>query len=434
MKKLCGSIALALLVLSLAPLETFAQWVGTNGPSGATTALTFSGPTLIAGTAGGGAFIAAGGFSSWSASNSGLTDPDLLSLSTTVNEFGTEVVLAGTQGGGAFASWNQGASWSAASTGLTSTTVPAVIGVADSYFGLGMVLFAGTEGGGVFRSNGGANIIWVPRNGGMTSPLLQSFVSIPGGDENDGIGARDLIAGTDAGAFLSTDGVTWLAKNTGLTNLDVLALAATSTGAFEWTLFAATPGGVFRSTSLYGNWSAAGTGLPGGVKTLLGVGSRLFAGTSGGGLFLSTDQGASWGAVSAGLPVVAVNALASNGTQLFAGTASGVYRRPLSEFDGTTAVGAAAAAAFVGVPYPNPFATSLAVSYRLDAAGPVRITVHDVQGRRVAELFAGERPAGEHQARWDGRSESGSAAGAGVYYLRLEAAGRVGLRRIVLAR
>src|ERR1044071_9031493 len=56
------------------------------------------------------------------------------------------------------------------------------------------------------------------------------------------------------------------------------------------------------------------------VGAMLVSGSYLIAGTSGG-VFRSTDNGASW--VSSGLTGINVQALAGNGTHLFAGTFGG---------------------------------------------------------------------------------------------------------------
>ncbi len=75
---------------------------------------------------------------------------------------------------------------------------------------------------------------------------------------------------------------------------------------------------------------------------------------------------------------------------------------------------------------PNPFTGSATVRFRLPAAGPVRLAVFDLGGRRVATLLDGTRPAGEHAVTW-------RAAGApsGVYFVRLEAGGRSVTRRCV---
>ncbi len=60
------------------------------------------------------------------------------------------------------------------------------------------------------------------------------------------------------------------------------------------------------------------------------------------------------------------------------------------------------------------------------------LAVYDASGRRVRTLAAGEWPAGEQSVRWDGRDESGDRVGAGLYFVRLQAGGRVLQRRIAL--
>ncbi len=437
MMRFCSSLAVALLATTLVG-SAGADWVSTNGPSGSVTqALTFGdgGTRLVAGTFGGGIRLASADFTSWTAASDGPSG-SVLSLATGTNEFGGEVAIAGTQDAGVYASWNGGTTWLAVNTGLTEPTVPALIAIRDAYFGFGMVLLAGSEAG-AFRSNGGANIQWTPRNGGLTSPVMQALVSVPGGDENDGIGARDVFAGTTGGVFFTTDGVTWQSKSSsGLTSTNVVSLATTSTGPFDWTLYAGTSTGVFRSTNLYGAWSATGSGLSGAVQAMLGVGSRLFVGTSSGGVFTSTDAGDTWTAVNSGLPDLEITALASNGVDLFAATGDGVFRRPLAEFDATTSVESGVAPGVaLGVPSPNPFTSSLLVNFNLESAGNVSLAVLDAQGRSVARLSTGVHAAGTHQATWNGRDDSGAPVRAGVYFLRLESRGQIAAStRIALIR
>ncbi len=261
--RLAASSTCALFIVALSASDATAQWVSTNGPAGAqTNAFTFrdGGTTLLAGTGGGGVFRANSPYTTWTRMNNGLTTTNVLSMATGVNEWGYETLLAGTQGGGIFAAWPNGANWgfgnwSAWNRGLPNGVVRAVTAVPDPYFGYGMVLFAGNDSG-VFRSNiGDVRIGWAPINTGLTNTLVRALAYIfDGSDENDGIGANDLFVGTSGGGvFLSTDGVRWWPKNTGLTNKNVSALAGSSTYGM---LFAGTVGGgVFRSTYTWGGWT-----------------------------------------------------------------------------------------------------------------------------------------------------------------------------------
>ena len=83
-------------------------------------------------------------------------------------------------------------------------------------------------------------------------------------------------------------------------------------------------------------------------------------------------------------------------------------------------------------PAPNPArsATHLAVS--LAGAGPARVEVLDLAGRRVRALAAGPLPAGITELDWDLRDSGGRRVAAGLYLVRVVAAGATATRRIVV--
>src|SRR5580765_4336513 len=81
---------------------------------------------------------------------------------------------------------------------------------------------------------------------------------------------------------------------------------------------------------------------------------------------------------------------------------------------------------------PNPSRGPLAFRYDLPRAGPVRIDVFDVEGRRVARPLDAIQSAGPHELRWDAL-DRGHARTAGVYFVRLGTSGRVITRRWVIA-
>jgi hypothetical protein len=66
--------------------------------------------------------------------------------------------------------------------------------------------------------------------------------------------------------------------------------------------------------------------------------------------------------------------------------------------------------------YPNPFNGATTLSYRLDRAGPVELTVFDLLGRRSATLMSGMQAAGEHRVIWN----AGDFA-SGMYFAKLSA-------------
>jgi hypothetical protein len=70
---------------------------------------------------------------------------------------------------------------------------------------------------------------------------------------------------------------------------------------------------------------------------------------------------------------------------------------------------------------PNPTGGRLRISFSLPSPGIPSLDIHDVAGRKVATLLR-DRPAyGPSTVMWDGRTDDGSWATAGTYFLRLQA-------------
>jgi hypothetical protein len=68
-------------------------------------------------------------------------------------------------------------------------------------------------------------------------------------------------------------------------------------------------------------------------------------------------------------------------------------------------------------PQPNPSRGGMVtLRFRLDRAATVRLHIQDAAGRVVRELEQGERSAGPHEARWDGRDAAGRPVHSGVYF------------------
>ncbi len=84
--------------------------------------------------------------------------------------------------------------------------------------------------------------------------------------------------------------------------------------------------------------------------------------------------------------------------------------------------------------YPNPFNPSTTIKYGLADEGPVSLTVYNLAGRLVRVLVQESLAAGQHQAVWRGRDAQGRVVAAGVYFVRLKAAGVVDTRRITLVK
>jgi len=76
---------------------------------------------------------------------------------------------------------------------------------------------------------------------------------------------------------------------------------------------------------------------------------------------------------------------------------------------------------------PNPFNPVTRVSYYVPDEAYVTIAVYDVTGRLVDRLVSQVEQAGEHTVEWNA-----SRAPSGIYFCRLEAAGVVDTRKLVV--
>jgi len=85
-------------------------------------------------------------------------------------------------------------------------------------------------------------------------------------------------------------------------------------------------------------------------------------------------------------------------------------------------------------PWPDPLRSNANLRFSLREAGPARLSVFDVRGRRVATLSEGTRPAGPSALAWDLRDGKGRDLPAGVYFLTLETRGTRRSRKMVILR
>lgn len=315
-------------------------------------ALAISGSNIFAGT-NGGVFLSTNNGNSWTAVNTGLTNLQVESLAIS----GTNI-FAGTATGGVFLSTNNGSSWSAMNTGLTATWITSL---AIS----GSNIFSGTYSGVFLSTNNGGT--WTAVNSGLADVDISSL-AVSGtnifattyskkvylSSNNGGIWNRvstgsttnqsssvcalairdtNIFAGTGIDRFntsvpangdvalSTTNGNSWSVVNTGLPNIEIMALAISDSN-----IFAATAAGLFRSTNNGSSWTVSNNGISGYYFTSLAInGANIFTGNLWGndGVFLSTDNGSSWTPVSNGLTHHSIWSLAVSGTNIFAGTEGG---------------------------------------------------------------------------------------------------------------
>jgi hypothetical protein len=247
----------------------------------------------------------------------------------------------GTQNRVVFQSKDGGNLWDGVGSERNGLTTPDVQALAVDPTTIPSTLYAGTLGGGVFKGNILApnapdpigRIRWDTFNTGLTNLDIRALAIHPAAPAT-------IYAGTNGGGVFKriTSDASW--ATTSLTTGDVRALVIDSSEPSR--LYAGTNGnGIFKSTDSGVNWIAINNGLTALAIQALAIDpvvpATIFAGTDGGGVFRSTDGGLTWTPVNTGLidndgqPVTVIQALAVDpeaSTTLRAGTngnAKGVY-------------------------------------------------------------------------------------------------------------
>jgi len=96
---------------------------------------------------------------------------------------------------------------------------------------------------------------------------------------------------------------------------------------------------------------------------------------------------------------------------------------------------AAPAALEFAVPVPNPTSARAHVAWAVpaDMAGSnLDVSIYDLAGRRVATLASGQAEPGRFSADWDLRTDAGSRAGGGLYFVRLRVGATLRSHKLVV--
>ena len=89
---------------------------------------------------------------------------------------------------------------------------------------------------------------------------------------------------------------------------------------------------------------------------------------------------------------------------------------------------------FMAQGYPNPMRGGMTIDFSLPVAGPVRLVIVDVAGRRVRTLAEGVMQAGAHGAYWNGTNDRGDDIAPGLYFWNLSAPGHHAVKKVMLVR
>ena len=250
------------------------------------------------------------------------------------------------------------------------------------------IIYAGTDGGVFVTTDAGGT--WNTANNGLTSSTVTSLAAYQPPTPPATPPLPPLIyAGTmGGGVFVSaTRASSWSAASTGMTSLQVNALAVSASGA---ALYAATNGGVFKSTDGASHWAPVG-GAPASVAIVSLVmdpenPSTLFAGSFFGIIYKTTDGGANWSPVySQGNSLVSAMAVdPANSANVYAGLAS-TLPHPGGVNIGALVKSADGGATWTGL--SNGLPQIVVSSITVDPRASARVYVTNSQGVFVTKNF-----------------------------------------------
>jgi hypothetical protein len=236
--------------------------------------------------------------------------------------------------------------------------------------------------------------------------------------------------------YLTTDtGGIWITAFTGLPN----TVAVTSLAISGENLYAGTYGdGIYLSQNNGEVWTATQDSLLNGelIECIVASDSLslLIVGTGSKGIFLSTNHGESWVSFNTGLTDTVIESLLITDSFIYAGTySSGVWRRPLSDFQNLSVITQLASPSSGVSITPNPSNGETTITFQNGGTtGMVNYEVFDVLGRVVYRSSLGTIEAGQTCRSSFNSSEIGIPNG--MYHVRVELAGENITGQLVIER
>lgn len=313
-----------------------------------------------------GLFKSTDGGATWQAMSEGLAgaarDIRAIALSPA---FATDHTLFIATMGGPYASTDGGATWQPRQVGLPSGGAVTAIALSPPLSDGGRMVFAGTAGNGVYRSDN-EGLTWESKSKGLTDLQINHVAPAPSYDHNSP-SATMFVATGNSGVWMTQDhGQGWWSTNNGLGDPDVHTVAVSPAYGADHTLLAGTAHGLYRSSDSGNTWHLIPDNPPPNrpldvvlFSPRYTADQTIFAGSRDGGIFRSTDGGLHWSTLST-LPLseLVISPDYDRDHTLFAGTLWGVFR---STDGGLTWQGSVA-----GMPYPRVQALAISPAFTTD--------------------------------------------------------------------
>jgi photosystem II stability/assembly factor-like uncharacterized protein len=329
-----------------------------------------------------------------------MTDSKILSLTVSSN-----YVFAGSEAGGVYRSSDNGINWTPVNSGLTSFEIHTICSNAGK-------VYAGTNTGVYMTQDNGAN--WIKISTSAVGNIIYAVTSYN----------NKIIATSVNGVHLTTDGgLTWINITSGISGY-IYCLSN-----FNNTVYAGSSNnGVFKTTNDGLNWISINSGLPGGkaVRTVFCESEKIYAALyNSGGIYYLPSAGNTWIQANNGLTQLTCYTVTVYKNYVYAGTTSGIFRRPRAEFTSIIKIDNNTPDNFrLYQNYPNPFNPTTKIKFDIPpfgkggrglSSGGVSLKVYDITGREIKTLVNDQLQPGTYEVTFNGSNLS-----SGIYFYRLE--------------
>ncbi len=371
--------------------------------------------------------------------------------------YSNNVIYVGTLTKGMFKSTDNGDTWVEINNGLPIKQIWAVNVLDD-------VVYIGTNGGGLYKSTGKGDS-WEIANNGISSTATIKDINK--------FGSKYFAASSNAGIYVSDNGLDWQQNNTGITGLVATCLLNTGTDLFCGVLqrvykydqansaWVKTSNGLpnssvnslayfsdnsnnYLAAGLYSsvselaisndyglNWVVADNALPNvPVYTVIAVNNVLLLGNDYG-VYISDDKGNNWNDFSQGFTGASYATFLTKGlNDIYVLYKGGVWKRSISDFITSVKTNEINNLDYtLNQNYPNPFNPSTNISFILPVGGFVSLKVYDSLGKEVSTLLNEQKHAGSYSINFDATNLT-----SGIYYYKLSSGNFTQTKKMVLIR